>query len=113
MTWLGSPGTGMPQPCGRAVDREMEKSSKPPWMKPKTSLRRSAGSIRASPGCGEAGKYQLRGGEAEEGAAGSVLGGDDLRPAGEVKLRFVAVTLRDPLAGTSLHVRRHVHRYGL
>ncbi len=103
----------MPQPCGRAVDREMEKSSKPPWMKPKTSLRRSAGSIRASPGCGEAGKYQLRRGEAAEEPAGSVLGGDDLRPAGEVKVRLVAVALPDAVAGANLHVSRHVHRYGL
>ena len=39
----------MPQPRARAVERDTLKSSRPPAMKPRTSLRRAAGSIRSLP----------------------------------------------------------------
>ena len=39
----------MPQPRARATDRDALKSSRPPAMKPSTSLRRLAGSIRSLP----------------------------------------------------------------
>jgi hypothetical protein len=49
MTWSGSSGTGIPQPCARWRDREMLKSASPASMNESTSLRRAGGSMRSRP----------------------------------------------------------------